>query len=371
MKAMRTAVLLAVAALMLLAPLVGRSAGPFTNFAILIDQSSEMDEVYNEQSKNFIARDVAKRLLNNIPDTPGMKGAVYEYGIMAADNDNRVLRVHKWQLFERNDFLLSLDKVGRQSGPSVLSVALRKLKADMLEEPVQGWTAVFIISGGNQTDVDNAEDRAKELKQAHPETCIYTILVGKSKIGGKRLQEVEQKAKCGMQVSSDSVDKGEEVRRYISLVFSGGEAAGAGDADQDGVPDAQDKCPGTPFGAQVDVTGCWSVNNINFDSAKWDIKPMYFFELNEIAGVMNANPDLVITIKGHTDSVGTPESNKVLSDKRANSVMQYLVGADVDAGRLRSQGMGETQPIADNSTPEGKAMNRRIEFEIQRVQNAH
>jgi len=87
--------------------------------------------------------------------------------------------------------------------------------------------------------------------------------------------------------------------------------------------------------------------------------------LNEIVSVINENSFIKkISIEGHTDSDGSEKYNEKLSDKRAAAVLQYLVDHGVDAGRLTSKGYGESKPIADNATEEGKEKNRRVEFLI-------
>ncbi len=362
MKILKTGLILVVAAMVLCGPAIGHSAG-YKNFAILIDQSNEMHVNHNNKSKNFRARETAEKLLIHIAEVGvPLKGAIYMYGIQAAETENRVHKVQRWTPFELGAFKLGLGKVDKQYGPSTLSVALRKLSDDMGHDGITGPTAVFVISGGNLSDVDSAENRAKELKQAHPDVCIYTILIGKSKLGGKNLGKVEKKGKCGFPVNGDSIKSGKDNRRYVEGIFKGT----TGDSDNDGVDDSNDQCPGTPFGAGVDYRGCWVVNNITFDSGKADIKSMYGPYLNEIAGVINANPDLIIRLEGHTDSDGGDASNQKLSEARANAVMRHLITAEVEPSRISAMGWGESRPVADNSSSAGKAQNRRIEFVIQR-----
>jgi outer membrane protein OmpA-like peptidoglycan-associated protein len=79
---------------------------------------------------------------------------------------------------------------------------------------------------------------------------------------------------------------------------------------------------------------------------------------------MNDNPSMTISIAGHTDDVGDETSNLNLSAGRAQSVLNYLSSKGVSVVRLKSAGYGESTPVADNSTVEGKAMNRRVEFTI-------
>jgi len=82
------------------------------------------------------------------------------------------------------------------------------------------------------------------------------------------------------------------------------------------------------------------------------------------AGILTRNPTLVITVEGHTDSIGSEESNQRLSEARAQSAIDWLIAAGLAPERLFAVGYGESRPIGDNSTPEGRAMNRRIEFKL-------
>jgi hypothetical protein len=136
------------------------------------------------------------------------------------------------------------------------------------------------------------------------------------------------------------------------------------DSDGDGVPDHKDRCPDTPKGVNVDVTGCWIVRDLKFDYNKWDIKPQYYSGLDNAVRVLNLNPTMKVEIQGHTDSVGSDTYNKTLSDKRAKAVMEHIVSKGISANRLTSVGKGELNPIASNETPEGRAQNRRVEFNI-------
>ncbi len=106
------------------------------------------------------------------------------------------------------------------------------------------------------------------------------------------------------------------------------------------------------------------LNNIFFESGRAELKPISYVELNKAAELLKDNATMVIEIGGHTDNVGADELNMKLSEARAKAVLDYLVLAGIDATRLRSKGYGETQPIATNDTAEGKAKNRRTEFEI-------
>jgi outer membrane protein OmpA-like peptidoglycan-associated protein len=101
---------------------------------------------------------------------------------------------------------------------------------------------------------------------------------------------------------------------------------------------------------------------INFDTGKSTIKPESKPIINQIVEMLKANPDLKISVEGHTDNVGNPKSNQTLSDERAKAVVSAIVAQGIDAKRLNATGYGQDKPIADNKTEEGRAKNRRVEL---------
>lgn len=103
-------------------------------------------------------------------------------------------------------------------------------------------------------------------------------------------------------------------------------------------------------------------HGINFDVDKATIKPESMGTLNMIVQVLKDNPDVRFEIDGHTDNTGAAAHNLQLSQQRADAVKTQLVSMGVDASRLTAKGFGDTKPITDNNTPEGRANNRRVEF---------
>jgi outer membrane protein OmpA-like peptidoglycan-associated protein len=106
------------------------------------------------------------------------------------------------------------------------------------------------------------------------------------------------------------------------------------------------------------------LNNVFFETNKWDLKPESMIELNRLVDLLQANLDKKIEIGGHTDNVGSDEANLTLSNNRAQSVVDYLIKKGVASDRLTAKGYGETQPIATNDTDAGRAKNRRTEFKV-------
>ena len=101
---------------------------------------------------------------------------------------------------------------------------------------------------------------------------------------------------------------------------------------------------------------------ITFDIGKANIKPESMTEINRIAQLMKDNGDLKFEVQGHTDNIGTVAGNQKLSEQRAQAIVNKLVEMGIAANRLSAKGMGQSAPLADNSTDEGRAKNRRVEF---------
>ena len=105
-------------------------------------------------------------------------------------------------------------------------------------------------------------------------------------------------------------------------------------------------------------------DGVTFDVGSYTLKTQFRETLDRIAGSMNQYPDSLIDVYGHTDSTGSDAYNQTLSQNRASTVANYLAMHGVSATRIRSQGFGETMPVADNATEEGRAKNRRVEIKI-------
>lgn len=106
------------------------------------------------------------------------------------------------------------------------------------------------------------------------------------------------------------------------------------------------------------------LNNIFFASGKYELLEESFAELEKLLQVLKSNSKMKIEISGHTDAVGGDSDNMMLSNNRANSVMNYLLGKGISKDRLSAKGYGETKFIAPNDTEEGKQLNRRVEFVV-------
>ena len=140
------------------------------------------------------------------------------------------------------------------------------------------------------------------------------------------------------------------------------------DSDGDGVPDMADRCPGTPRGIVVDEKGCPRepviLRGVEFATASATLTEGSRPILDAVADDLLIHPLVRVELQGHTDSRGADAYNLDLSQRRAESVRDYLISKGVNATRLVAQGYGETQPIGDNTTEAGRAENRRVVMKV-------
>ena len=141
------------------------------------------------------------------------------------------------------------------------------------------------------------------------------------------------------------------------------------DTDKDGVVDAQDKCPSTDAAFKVDATGSPVMlsqtveikMNVKFPNNSSIVNRESYSEIQKVADFMKQFDGTSVTVEGHSDSSGSDAYNKMLSQRRADSVRNVLINEfKVDADRVKAIGYGEERPIADNTTAEGRAANRRV-----------
>jgi len=102
--------------------------------------------------------------------------------------------------------------------------------------------------------------------------------------------------------------------------------------------------------------------DVLFDSGQYTLKPAARERLARISGIVGAYPDLKFEVEGHTDRIGSEEFNQKLSEKRAGSVRDYLVDSGVSINNVVARGLGKTRPVADNTSAQGRKLNRRVEM---------
>ncbi len=139
------------------------------------------------------------------------------------------------------------------------------------------------------------------------------------------------------------------------------------DSDNDGIVDSMDNCADTQAGINVDIKGCKIpeivvLEGVTFESGSAILTQASLVVLNDMAATLQRNPEIKVEIAGYSDDRGSVAFNQRLSEKRAISVLDYLISQGVASANLAAKGYGPINPIADNHTAEGRALNRRVEM---------
>ena len=355
------------------------------NFLVLQDASGSMGEKYKGQTKYKTAGQVVSRMNQTIPGGMTLNAAVRTFGagfssgtmlaygpdvltgqdIAVSDLKNGTTAAYGPEPYMKSGLEDSLGKVN-YGGYTPIGVATSAGGEDIAS--MSGTAAVILVSDGKQNTGMDAISAVHEVKRRFGgKVCFYTVLVGDDPAGKELMDEIARIGECGFATTADAIYTSDGMADFVESVFCSGQVAPAvaviDDSDGDGIADDLDKCPNTPKGATVNSQGCWAYQGeVLFDFDKAELKSGAFPILDEGVTVLENNPGLNIEIQGYTDSTGAEDYNLKLSQKRADSVMAFLVNRGIDPGRLSAKGYGSANPVAANDTAEGRAKNRRVEF---------
>jgi OOP family OmpA-OmpF porin len=367
----------------------------------ILDASSSMTETHAGRTKFDIARSVVDHFNKTMPDVK-TSVAMRSFGHADKISKNGSVLMVEPGVYQRQSLGSGLDKVSQAGGSSPLDRALKDTAADFKD--IKDPMAVVIVSDGRDMAPVTAA-AAQALADDHGDhLCFYTVQVGDDAGAKTLLSNIARTTGCGRAVNADSLTSGAAMNRFVKDVVLSELADSDGDgvtddkdkcpdtpkgvavdlngcpldSDQDGVSDHLDKCPATAAGVKVDADGCpipvptksaevteagtWIYKDIQFEVNKSDLKQSSIPTLNEIVDALNAQPGLNIEIQGHTDSTGAHDYNVGLSQRRAQSVKNYLVTKGIDPSRMTSKGYGPDRPMASNKTKEGRTRNRRVEI---------
>ncbi|WP_462324092.1 OmpA family protein [Desulfoplanes sp.] len=390
------------------------------NFIFLVDSSGSMGWDYKESGKTKIvlAKEILSQLNRHIPEL----GYVSSLDTLAPLKTYAEPAVYNTMAYGRAIDTIPTDILtwGFMGNPTPLGEGITAM--DSIIGCMPGSKALILISdGGNNSGGDPVKAAQRLYEKHHPNLCIHVISLADTEKGQKLLDDIASLSSCSVNTTLDRLQDQNERAGFIQEVFYGI----APDSDQDGVADINDECPATPMGVAVDDKGCpfdsdgdgvydyldecpdtpagvqidqvgcpldtdgdgvsdyldacpgtpadfvvdakgcpqpISIDlGLEFDLNRADIKQKYHHKLEEVALFLIHHPGVTAVVEGHTDSQGAASYNKKLSQKRAQSVVDYLTKKfGVDPSMITSQGYGEETPIADNATPEGRQKNRRV-----------
>lgn len=328
------------------------------NFIMILDPSASMSVPYGDLPKFELAMDTAVHLNRTIPDLD-IKAGLRTFGHPVYTS-----LIHGITGYAKETFEDALMEIENTDGVSPMEFALDQTGKDLVS--LGGSTGIIIISDGKNMDISPVLAARKLKKKYGDQVCIYTILVGNNPEGARILADIAHESRCGFTVNADDLISGQQMTDFVVKVFLMARKEEKkdqwADTDGDGVHDSMDDCQDTPKGARVTVRGCWEIGDVLFDFDKYDIKPVYYPILDDMADILKQNPGLMIKIDGHCDIMGTERYNDKLSINRANSGRAYLESKGVPVGQLNTEGFGFSVPKDTNQSSEGRAKNRRIEF---------
>ena len=367
------------------------------NLLVIIDTSSSMAEDHRKWRKIDVATAVVRNMIQTIPADLGIKSALRTFGHDPEFSAEDTLSISEMENFDSAGLVKALTTVTLPGGPSLMGKAIDAADGDL--KNLVGNNALFIVSDGKDLGKEPVM-AAMALKEKYKDAlCIYPILVGNAPDGKVLMDNLAQIGKCGFTVNADDLSGGQQMADYASKIFIGGaldrDGDGVADAldkclgtpyeaevdaigcpldtDGDSVPDFLDDCPSTPYGLKIDDSGCPHTtfhsdarslifNEISFDVGRADIKPSSHKLLDDIVVALDASPELKFVVEGHTDNMGIRLVNMDLAKRRAQAVIDYLVGKGISSSRLTAKGYGPDRPLADNGTWLGRSKNRRVQF---------
>ncbi|WP_429884730.1 OmpA family protein [Geoalkalibacter halelectricus] len=323
----------------------GQYEAKIDNFQVIIDASMSMGTFNQRDLKT--AKNFAATLNRSIPSDLELTAGLRTFGHSDRQSSKLTELVYGMSPYSQGDFTQGLNKIKYAGGNSPLGAALTEAGKDLAS--LSGNSAIIVVSDGMQ--METAPAAAKKIKgEMGDRLCIYTVAIGNDPAGLSLLEKVAQAGECGSATTAAALTSQANMRNFVESVFLTPRTAAPAPAP----------APAAPAPApRVELT---LYIHFDFDSAA--IRPEHQSELQKAADFLRNNPQIPqIILAGHTCHIGPEAYNQGLSERRANAVRKALIEQyGIDGRRLVARGYGETQPIADNNTREGREKNRRVEL---------
>ena len=354
-----------VSAILLVGPLTAQSADPvieqiraaysgkneevrvipkIDNFIILLDQSGSMfmKDQGNAQSKAEMAKKLIAALNERIPEL-GYKGS-----LVAFAPDKTLINPIKYnrEMFkEKIEGLPDTGKVFDNRTP--LGDAILALDGTLSK--TAGKTAVLIVSDGDGNVGSDAMQAARTMHEKYPNVCFDALSFSTDAKGKAILEGISQLGDCLYVQASDLSGNPAAVDTLAKDIFYTTEVH---EVMQEVVP----------VEAAAVIPEPITLEGVHFGFDKYELSTQDKMDLDQDLQKLRNQPDLRIVIKGYTDSTGPEEYNQKLSEQRAQAVYDYFTSKGISGERMKTVGYGESDPAADNSTAQGRALNRRAEI---------
>ncbi len=230
---------------------------------------------------------------------------------------------------------------------------IKSLHAVLDQTP--GKTAVILVSDGATNRGEDPVNVARDTHSKYPDVCFHVISLADNEKGAATLRQINQLGNCVYVEAGDLLKDDGMLKQFVRDVFYEDIEEPVAAVEEPTVTVVE---PARVIPEKIILRG------VQFDFDGADIKPASVPVLNKDVDLLRQHPELCVVIEGHTDYIGSDDYNLKLSQRRAQAIYNYFVSQGISADRMETIGYGETRPIADNSTAEGRALNRRVEIQI-------
>jgi OOP family OmpA-OmpF porin len=316
-----------------------------SNLFVVADASGTM---WNE--KTFPkAKSLATSFVKALPEANSRSSSRdYNVGYIAFGGDDRV--TVPLQRFDRAKLLAASEKadvmgsIGGTGGTTPIRAVIQEIGQQL--EGRSGDTAVLLFSDGRADDPDRVLASARALAESYPgKLCFNSVQVGHDAGGAEFLRQLGAVTSCGGSQNAANLAAPAEFQRYAKNVIVG-----------------TAPLPAVAAAPPSACAGAIRLRGIEFGFDKADVDEAGRAVLDTAIEALSGCGGVRLRVKGYTDSVGTDEYNRDLSRRRAQAVTEYLAQKGIERDRLNAEGFGEENPVATNSTSDGRARNRRVEL---------
>ena len=352
-----------------------RSRLPMTvaGFTCLVDLSSSMRRLVDcgARVKEEAVAGLLRKINQRIPNHPyAATLRVFGYKMATTRNDFTTVYFGP-EPYNRSGYEDAISRLIAADSVSPFATAINSADSELIL--MGNPKAVLMFSDFEESiGSGNAIQSASNLKRRYGKDIkIYTYYISRQKSAAKLARAVAKAGGGRAYNMCEMLDNPTAFSDMMTTVFGPSDAVPCPDIDQDGVCDADDFCGSTPLTAPVDERGCWvAAYSQFFDFDETVVKRAFLPRIRAASQILQKFQNIpLVTIAGHTDNIGNAEYNEKLGEQRAQAVKDILIKDGVNPNRLKVKSFGQTRPLGDNNTPEGRARNRRVIFHIGDVPN--